>query len=306
MVNQAWATAPSCCCFSSQDAPTVLRRIERWRPPGVFGFAVTWAELARFDLTEHDLDSVRIWFNTGDCAHEPHIRHLVAVGSRETVTRDGRVTVPGSSLHRRSRAPARWDTRLPHHAHRTDTDRYGRCIGKPHRSPRSRCSTSDGEELPAGQVGHLGFKSPTLSPGYWNDSVTTYRTRLSGYYLTGDLVYRDDDGYYYHLDRAADAVDLGDGPAALHVACPRSGSSRACPDVPTARWSSSTRTAAVVTDVLLRARPGRRRRRPDRRGPGGAGRGGRGDIRRVSVVGRGRHPAPHRQGPQARPARANA
>ena len=59
----------------------VLDAIERWRPTGVFGFAVTWAELARFDLAKRDLDSVSNWFNTGDCAHEPHIRRLVAAGS---------------------------------------------------------------------------------------------------------------------------------------------------------------------------------------------------------------------------------
>ena len=55
------------------------------------------------------------------------------------------------------------------------------------------------------------MKSPTLAIGYWNDSVNTFRTRLNGYYLTGDLMYRDEDGYFYHVDRASDAIDLGDG-----------------------------------------------------------------------------------------------
>src|SRR5207248_10348167 len=62
-----------------------------------------------------------------------------------------------------------------------------------------------------GQVGQVAMKSPTLAIGYWNDSAATFRTRLNGYYLTGDLMYRDEDGYFYHLDRASDAVDLGDG-----------------------------------------------------------------------------------------------
>ena len=109
----------------------MLTAIERWQPTGVFGFAVTWAELARFDLTERDLDSVAIWFNTGDCAHEAHIRPLVAVGSHKIVTRDGVVTVPGSTF-----VDGIGSTEMGHSAfhitHRTDTDRYGRCIGKPH------------------------------------------------------------------------------------------------------------------------------------------------------------------------------
>jgi acyl-coenzyme A synthetase/AMP-(fatty) acid ligase len=41
--------------------------------------------------------------------------------------------------------------------------------------------------------------------------VNTFRTRLNGYYLTGDLLYRDAEGYYYHVDRASDAIDLGGG-----------------------------------------------------------------------------------------------
>ncbi len=57
----------------------------------------------------------------------------------------------------------------------------------------------------------VAMKSPSLALGYWNDSVNTFRTRLNGYYLTGDLMYRDEDGYFYHVDRASDAVDLGDG-----------------------------------------------------------------------------------------------
>ena len=68
-----------------------------------------------------------------------------------------------------------------------------------------------GEEVPDGEVGHCGLKSPTLALGYWNDSVNTFRTRLNGYYLTGDLLYRDAEGYYYHVDRASDAIDLGGG-----------------------------------------------------------------------------------------------
>ena len=40
----------------------------------------------------------------------------------------------------------------------------------------------------------VAMKSPTLAIGYWNDSVNTFRTRLNGYYLTGDLMYRDEDG----------------------------------------------------------------------------------------------------------------
>jgi acyl-coenzyme A synthetase/AMP-(fatty) acid ligase len=107
-----------------------------------------------------------------------------------------------------------------------------------------------GKEVPVGQVGHCGLKSPTLAPGYWNDSVNTYRNRIGGYYLTGDLMYRDADGYYYHVDRAVDAVDLGDGNW-LYTAMTEERILRSCPDVRDCTVVSVSADGRVVTDVLL-------------------------------------------------------
>ena len=228
-VNQALGNRAELVFLSTQHGEPVLSAIERWKPSGVFGFAVTWAELARFDLTQRDMDSVAIWFNTGDCAHEAHVRRLVAAGSRKTVTRDGIVRVPGSSF-----IDGLGSTEMGHSAfhitHRNDTNRYNRCIGTPHMFADVAILNLDGTHTPVGEVGHLGLRSPTLAMGYWNDSVTTYRSRLGGYYLTGDLVYRDEDGFYYHMDRAVDSVDLGDGKV-LYTALSEERILAACPDV---------------------------------------------------------------------------
>ena len=104
--------------------------------------------------------------------------------------------------------------------HRLDTERYGRCVGKavPVRRDRAARHRPPARRCPAARSATVGLKSPTLALGYWNDSVNTFRTRLNGYYLTGDLMYRDAEGYYYHVDRASDAVDLGGGELALHRA----------------------------------------------------------------------------------------
>lgn len=233
---------------------TVLDAIERWRPTGVFGFAVTWAELARFDLTERDVSSVRNWFNTGDCAHEAHIRRLVAVGTHQVPGPDGPITVPGSKF-----VDGIGSSEMGHSAfritHRPGTDRYDRCVGKPY--PFAEIALLDlatGAEVPVGQVGQVGLKSPTLSPGYWNDSVNTYRNRFHGYYLTGDLMYRDDEGYYYHVDRAVDAVDLGGGNW-LYTALSEERVLKRCPDVRDCTLVAGRVGDTVVTDVLLMLTP---------------------------------------------------
>jgi acyl-coenzyme A synthetase/AMP-(fatty) acid ligase len=255
-VNQALCNRAELLFLSTQnDATAILDAVERWKPTGVFGFAVTWAELARHDLSARDMQSVAIWFNTGDCAHEAHIRRLVAVGSHRTVTRDGVVRVPGSTF-----VDGIGSTEMGHSAfhigHRIDTNRYGRCVGKPHVfADVAVLDLETGEELPVGQVGHLGLKSPTLALGYWNDSVNTYRNRFAGYYLTGDLMYRDEEGYYYHMDRAVDSVDLGNG-AWLYTAMSEERILARCPDVRDCTVVAVKNDGRVVTDVLLLLAPG--------------------------------------------------
>jgi len=256
-VNQALCNRAELLFLSEQrDGGAILDVIERWRPTGVFGFAVTWAELARHDLTQRDLSSVAIWFNTGDCAHETHIRRLVAAGSHEVFRDRRRIRVPGSSF-----IDGIGSTEMGHSAfhitHRSDTDRYGRCVGKPHIfATVALLDLSTGEEVADGEVGHLALRSPTLSLGYWNDSVATYRSRFRGWYLTGDLMYRDAEGYYHHLDRAVDAVPLGDG-TWLYTAMSEERVLRACPDVRDCSViAARTDDGRVVTDVLLQLAPG--------------------------------------------------
>ncbi|WP_117212074.1 class I adenylate-forming enzyme family protein [Allorhizocola rhizosphaerae] len=251
-VNQALVNRAEILFLSTQDdAELILDAIERWKPTGVFGFAVTWAELARHDLTERDMDSVAIWFNTGDCAHEAHIRKLVAVGSHVTVAANGqRERVKGSTFY-----DGIGSTEMGHSAfhigHRVDTNRYGRCVGKPHVFADVRVlDLETGDEMPVGKVGHLGLKSPTLSLGYWNDHAQTFRTRYFGYYLTGDLMYRDEEGYYYHMDRAVDAVDLGGGNW-LYTAMSEERILAANPSVRDCTVVAVNVDGRVVTDILV-------------------------------------------------------
>ncbi|WP_328526180.1 class I adenylate-forming enzyme family protein [Kribbella sp. NBC_00359] len=253
MVNQVLGNRAEMLLLSSQDAPYVLRHIERWKPRAVYGFAVTWAGLAREDLGKHNLDSVRMWFNTGDCAHEPHIRKLVVVGTRETVTREGRVTVKGSHF-----VDGLGSSEMGHNGfhitHTIDSDHYGRCIGKPYQFAEAAVLTSTGEELPFGKVGLLGFRSPSVSPGYWNDSVNTYRFRLNGWILTGDLVYRDDTGHYFHLDRVPDAVAGFEGPQ-LFTSMSEERILAALPEVADCTVVIVPDNGKYVADVLLELSP---------------------------------------------------
>ncbi len=253
-LNLALSTGAELLLLSRQTGPEVLDAIEQWRPRGVFGFATTWADLARHDLTKRQVDSVGLWWNTGDCAHEAHIRRLIAAGSREQATRAGRVRTPGSVF-----VDGLGSTEMGHShffiTHSAETDRYGRCVGRPHAFVDCAVLGPDGQVLGVGEVGELGTTSPTLALGYWNDSATTFRTRVRGYFLTGDLMYRDEEGYYYHVDRAVDSVDLGDGKR-LYTAMSEERVLADCPEVLDCTVVAVRDGDQVVTDVLLQLTAG--------------------------------------------------
>ena len=192
--------------LSSQRGTDVLNGMESFRPTTVFAFAGTYGEMATSDLASRDLGSVEAWYNTGDAAHEAHIRELIALGSHETVGRDlKRQRVPGS-VFTDGLGSSETGYSLFHNGHQPGRSSFERCVGKPMSFAEGAVLAEDGTPLPPGEPGRLGVRSPTLTPGYWNDSLTFHRLRLGGYWLTGDLAYRDEEGNFYHLDRAPDAI----------------------------------------------------------------------------------------------------
>lgn len=55
----------------------------------------------------------------------------------------------------------------------------------------------DGNDLPAGQIGELCVKGPSICSGYWNDPEETRRVYSGGWLRTGDLARQDEDGYLW-------------------------------------------------------------------------------------------------------------
>lgn len=67
----------------------------------------------------------------------------------------------------------------------------------------------DGKPVGPGQLGEICFRGATVTPGYWNRPDATAETVVDGWLLTGDLGYRDDDGFLFVVDRAKDMILRG-------------------------------------------------------------------------------------------------
>jgi long-chain acyl-CoA synthetase len=67
----------------------------------------------------------------------------------------------------------------------------------------------DGQPVPDGTLGELCIQGPTVTPGYWNRPDATAEAIVDGWLHTGDLAYRDADGFYFVVDRAKDMIIRG-------------------------------------------------------------------------------------------------
>ncbi|OAS83958.1 MULTISPECIES: fatty acid--CoA ligase family protein [Metabacillus] len=66
-----------------------------------------------------------------------------------------------------------------------------------------------GEELPPNQVGELIVKGPNVMKGYYKMPEETAHTIRDGWLFTGDLARKDEDGYFYIVDRKKDMILVG-------------------------------------------------------------------------------------------------
>jgi len=86
-------------------------------------------------------------------------------------------------------------------------------MGKPgvHADPartftEARIVDDEGREVPDNVTGELAVRIPTLMQGYYRDPEQTAAAFRDGWFLSGDLVWRDDDGYFFFVARKKDII----------------------------------------------------------------------------------------------------
>ena len=74
-------------------------------------------------------------------------------------------------------------------------------IGFPNFHVSTRLQKDNGCDAGSGEVGELMMSGPHLFSGYWRDPQATEQAVQDGWLATGDLMTRDDEGYYYVVGR---------------------------------------------------------------------------------------------------------
>ena len=82
-------------------------------------------------------------------------------------------------------------------------------VGMPSLFTEGKVMTSEGKEAAPNEVGELWVRGPNVTPGYWNKPAETAAAFEDGWLKTGDSARKDDDGFYYIVDRTKDMFISG-------------------------------------------------------------------------------------------------
>ncbi len=177
------------------DAAAVVDELERSRVTVVWlAPAMVNAIMAIPGLEARDLSSVRVIINGGEKMPIPLIERIQrtfpsawfadAYGLTETVSgdtfldRDSIVTKLGS-------------------------------VGRPCLHLELEVWDDEGHPVPAGERGEVVLRGPKVFKGYWRDPASTARAFAGGWFHTGDVGMRDEDGYLFIVDRLKDMIVSG-------------------------------------------------------------------------------------------------
>ncbi len=80
-------------------------------------------------------------------------------------------------------------------------------IGKAAVGVEMKIADEQGNEVPNGTEGEIAIRSKTIFKGYWrNPEATMQVLNEEGWFFTGDLGYRDEEGFYFITDRKKDII----------------------------------------------------------------------------------------------------
>lgn len=101
------------------------------------------------------------------------------------------------------------ETRIVASISAEELNRKTRSVGRPVRDIDIRILDAEGRDLPAGEVGEIYMRTPTIFSGYYNDPEKTAETFRGDWFSLGDMGRMDEDGYLYIVDRRSDMVISG-------------------------------------------------------------------------------------------------
>ena len=199
-------------CFSDDDVGTLRRRLDG-RESEVFRFAFL---ADHFRLSDHF-----VWFSGDDAVDV--VEHLSGWRSRQDLKTDqlrfamcGSAPVPAEVLRRfeetfnclviegygLSESTCRSTFNPPDQRRRPGS--CGVPIGN-----EMRVVDEEDHEVPDGELGEIVLRGENILKGYYKNDAANATAFRNGWFHTGDIGYRDADGFYFIVDRKSDMIIRG-------------------------------------------------------------------------------------------------
>jgi fatty-acyl-CoA synthase len=180
----------------------VLANIERFRVTHLFlPPTALYALLAQPEVRRFDYSSLRVFLLAGSPVSPDKLKQGVEVFGPCMCQCYGQTEAPMllTWLDQKTIAAAA----AGHHPERL------RSCGRPTSAVRLAIMDEDGRMLPPNQCGEIVARGSLVTEGYYKLPEATAEIRKFGWHHTGDLGYRDDEGYYYIVDRKKDMIISG-------------------------------------------------------------------------------------------------
>ena len=176
------------------DAEQALKTIDKQKPTLFPGAPTMYIGLLNHpDLKKYDLSTIKACLS-GSAPLPLEVQEKFEAISGGRVVEGYGLTETSPVTH----ANPIWDNRI------------NGSIGLPWPNTESVILRSgESEILPPGEVGEIAIKGPQVMKGYWNRPEDTVMTFNDGWFLTGDLGYMDEKGYFYVVDRKKDMIIAG-------------------------------------------------------------------------------------------------
>jgi long-chain acyl-CoA synthetase len=80
-------------------------------------------------------------------------------------------------------------------------------VGTPIRGVEFALHDENDHEVADGEIGEIVIRGENVMKGYWNQPEATAEAMRGGWFHSGDLARRDDDGFYFIVDRKKDMIN---------------------------------------------------------------------------------------------------
>jgi long-chain acyl-CoA synthetase len=176
--------------LSTFNVETIFAAIQKYRANILGGVPTMYVFMLLFpEPKKYDLSSMKYWFSgSAPLAFETFSRFKEVFGFE---------IIEGWGL---TEAGANNAVNPPEGVKKTGS------IGLPMKGTEMEVVDSAGNPLPSGKEGEIVIRGPMLMTGYWNKPQETAEVLRAGWLHTGDIGYKDEDGYFWITDRKKDLI----------------------------------------------------------------------------------------------------